>query len=148
MSLGQIAIEEIEFNPDSRDAVPAILHGLQAIDRDAELKQRIFELLAQHMLAQPGEPGEGSAETTPQAGIDASTGRLGIRLWNILVLGLFKQAVQCDFDRLHELAHKHLDMRRMLVLSEVATSAAPFSQRTIVRRVNLLTPELLHPVNQ
>lgn len=57
MSLGQIAIEDIELNPDSCDDIPAILFGLQAIYSDAALKQRIFELLTKHNRSLgPGQP--------------------------------------------------------------------------------------------
>ena len=37
-----------------------------------------------------------------------------MELWRILVLALLQQGINCDFDRLAELANKHLDVRRML----------------------------------
>ena len=68
-------------------------------------------------------------------------------LWNILVLGLLKQGLNCDYDRLAELAAKHLDVRRMLGCSDVF-GRPTWSQRTLVRNVGLLTPELLAEVNR
>lgn len=67
--------------------------------------------------------------------------------WCILVLAILKQGLHCDYDRLHELACKHLDVRRMLGVSDIF--AAPgFSCRTVLRNVALVTPALLDAVNQ
>ena len=57
-----------------------------------------------------------------------------------------KQALNCDYDRLHELACKHLDVRRMMGLSDVF-GQPEFSYRTVVRNVSLVTPELLREIN-
>ena len=70
-----------------------------------------------------------------------------MELWNILVIGLLKQGLNCDYDRLAELAAKHLDVRRMLGCSDVFARPT-WSQRTLVRNVALLTPELLAEVNR
>ena len=48
---------------------------------------------------------------------------------------------------LAELASKHLDVQRMLGLSDTFSDMS-FSQRTVVRNVGLLTPELLAAVNR
>ncbi len=64
MSLGQIAIEDIDLNPDLRDDIPAILLVVQAIYSDAELTQRIFGLLTKHLLV---ELGADSKETAAQS---------------------------------------------------------------------------------
>lgn len=63
------------------------------------------------------------------------------------MLGVLKQSRRCDFDRLHELARKDLDVGQMLGLSEEASGQA-FSARTLVPNVSLLTEDLLWEVNQ
>ena len=63
------------------------------------------------------------------------------------MLALLKQGLNCDFDRLAELANKHLDVRRMLGVAE-RFGEQRFAHRTVVRNVGLLSPQLLAEVNQ
>ena len=143
MLLGQIAIENIALDARCRDDVPAVLKGIQYIYCQEELRQEIFTLLENHILEKLDPAGD-----SPEAGrINRAVGRRGMDLWNILVLGLLKQGINCDYDRLHDLANRHLDVRRMLGLSEVFDNTA-YSYRTLLRNVALLTPELLAAVNR
>ena len=148
-SLGQIPIEDIQFDPRSRDDIPAVLLGIQSIYTDSILRDKVFQLLELHLLCDPDSAGDRQDCPTGNApvGIDPWHGRPGMDLWNILVLGLLKQGLNCDYDRLHELASKHLDVRRMLGCSDVQEGPF-FSQRTVVRNVSLLTPDLLAEVNR
>ena len=147
-ALGQIPIEEIEFDPRSRDDIPAVLQGIQFLYCDLELRCKVLDLLESRLLAPQDAPADPAAEPGSQRPpIDPSTGRPGMELWNILVLGLLKQGLNCDYDRLAELAAKHLDVRRMLGCSDVF-GRPTWSQRTLVRNVALLTPALLAEVNR
>ena len=67
------------------------LKGLQHIWCDEALRARLFVLLDEHIL--------------PEA--DRTVGRPGMDLWQILVLGVLKQGLGCDFDRLHDLTNHH-----------------------------------------
>ena len=96
--LGQVPIEKIWLNPKSRDDIPAVLKGLQHIWCDEEFRERLFALLDEHIL--------------PEA--DRTVGRPGMELWQILVLGVLKQGLGCDFDRLHELTNHHDTIRAFL----------------------------------
>ena len=96
--LGQVPIEEIWINPKSRDDIPAVLKGLQHIWSDEELRARLLALLDEHIL--------------PEA--DRTVGRPGMDLWQILVLGVLKQGLGCDFDRLHDLTNHHGTIREFL----------------------------------
>lgn len=142
--LGQIDIDLIELDPKSRDDIPAILHGIQFIHREAELRDEILDLMRAHLLQEEGS--EPTAKTDRQK-INPNVGRPGMTLWSLLVLGLLKQGLNCDYDRLHELASKHLDVRRMMGLSDLF-ERGEVSYRTIVRNVSLLTPALLEEINQ
>ena len=93
--LGQVPIEEIWINPKSRDDIPAVLKGLQHIWSDEELRARLLALLDEHIR--------------PEA--DRTVGRPGMDLWQILVLGVLKQGLGCDFDRLHDLTNHHQTIR-------------------------------------
>ena len=146
-SLGQIPIEDLQFEPSSRDDIPAILQGIQFIYCDVDLRNAIFDCLEQHILKSHHAAEEGSAaEHDGPALVDPLNGRPGMQLWDILVLGLLKQGLNCDCDRLAELANRHLDVRRMLGLSE-ALDSPQFHWRTVNRNLQLLTPELLAEIN-
>ena len=129
--LGQVPIEKIWINPKSRDDIPAVLKGLQHIWCDEELRARLFGLLDEHIL--------------PEA--DRTVGRPGMDLWQILVLGVLKQGLGCDFDRLHELTNHHDTIRAFLGHSDFGDKTH-YEYQTIVDNVSLLTPELLSAVGQ
>ena len=82
--VGQTPIEKIWIDSKSRDDTPVLLKGLQHIWCERELRDRVFDLLDEHV----------SPET------DRAVGRPGMDLWRILVLGVVKQGLRCDFDRL------------------------------------------------
>ena len=52
MKLGEISIPDIKFDPRSRDEIPKLLRGLQAIYVDVQLRKLIFEILLD--LVPPG----------------------------------------------------------------------------------------------
>ena len=116
MNLGQVAIEDIQFDARCRDDIPAVLKGIQYIYCNRELRERIFDLLESAILAGANSSADGEGEGTK--GVNPDRGRPGMELWNILVLGLLKQGINCDFDRLHDLTANHLNLRRMLGVSD------------------------------
>ncbi len=89
-------ITRIRLNVKSRDDIPAILIGLQDLYSDEGTRKRLFRLLDRMVL--PGR--------------SRRVGRPGMELWTILVLGVVKQGLGCDFDRLQELANQHIPIRR------------------------------------
>ena len=97
--LYKVPIAEIEFDLRSRDDIPAVLMGLQALYGEATIRERIFEILQKRVRPE----------------VSHQHGRPGMDLWRIFVLGVVKQALNCDFDRLHELVNNHLTLREMLV---------------------------------
>ena len=130
--LGQVPVDQIQLNPKSRDDIPAILRGLQLLYTDEAKREALFALLDRHVLP----------------GMSRRVGRPGMDLWRILVLGVVKQGLGCDWDRLHELANEHRTLRLMLGHSEVLDEDATYEHQTVVDNVSLLTPELLSEVNR
>ena len=126
--LGRVPIAEIALDPKSRDDIPAVLKGLQLL-----YEQRRAELWA---LLEAG--------VCPES--DHRLGRPGMDLWRILVLGVLKQGLDCDFDRLHELANQHRTVRAMLGHGDF--DEHEYQYQTVVDNVSLLTPELLREVNR
>ena len=146
LSLGQIDIDDVELNPRSRDDIPAILKGIQELHRDPEVRKQILDLLSSHLLQDRSSNGNGRGEQDDRKKINPDNGRPGMSLWEILVLAILKQGLNCDYDRLHELACKHLDVRRMMGFGDVFDKEE-VSYRTVLRNVSRVTPELLADIN-
>ena len=131
--LCKVPIAEIEFDLRSRDDIPAVLMGLQALHGDAKIRGRIFEILQKHV----------------RPGVSHLHGRPGMDLWRIFVLGVVKQALNCDFDRLHELANNHLSLRQMLGHGGFeAEQTTKYALQTIIDSVSLLSAEALQEINE
>ena len=137
-------MKTFRFDARCRDDIPAVLKGIQYIYCNLELRKRIFDLLEGAILAGANSSDDGEGEG--RKGVNPDRGRPGMELWNILVLGLLEQGINCDFDRLHDLTANHLNLRRMLGVSDWFEGAL-YSGRTLTRNVSLLTPELLASVN-
>ena len=144
--LGQTAIEDFEFDPHCRDDIPNTLRGLQYIYSTDELQQKVFALLESELLASPAEADD-DADSEASQGINPTTGRPGMDLWKVLVFGVLKQSLDCDYDRLENLANNHRQLRAMLGLDD-HWEEVTYESRTIARNVDLLTPSLLGKVNQ
>ena len=129
MQFGQVAIEDIWLDPKSRDDIPAVLRGLQHVY--AERRDELFGLLEAHILP----------------GTDRAVGRPGMDLWRVLVLGVLKQGLRCDFDRLQDLANNHRTVRAMLAHGDFDADGR-YELQTLVDNVSLMTPELLSAVGR
>ena len=131
LTLGSVGIEEIRLDPKSRDDIPAILLGLQHLYADEDLRARLFALLEEQLCP----------------GVDLTVGRPGLELWKIVVMGVVKQGLGCDFDRLHELVNQHLTLRKFLGHA-TGWDEASYEYQTVVDNVCLLRPELLAAIGQ
>ena len=90
MKIGEVDISKINFDLKSRDDIPKILRGLQHIYTTETIRTRIFDLL--------------ESRVSPK--VDKSNGRPGMTLWNILVCGVIRLDLNCDYDRLLELVNR------------------------------------------
>lgn len=129
MQFGQVAIGDIWLDPKSRDDIPAVLKGLQHLY--VKRREELFGLLESHI----------------RPGTDRTVGRPGMDLWRILVLGVLKQGLGCDFDRLHDLANNRRTVRAMLAHGDFADESR-YELQTPVDNVSLMTPELLSAVGR
>jgi hypothetical protein len=130
MVIGEVDISKIEFDPKSRDDIPKILRGLQFVYTNVPLRTAIFELL--------------ESKISPE--VSKTNGRPGMPLWIILVCGVIRLDLNCDYDRLHELVNQHNTLREML--GHGAFSDVSYHFQTLKDNVSLLTPELLDEINQ
>jgi len=129
LRLGAVPISQIKIDIESRDEIAKLLLGLQAIYSDPVSRKKAFELL----------------EKILPSNVNRHTGRKGMELWQILVLGLFRANCNWDIDHLREMANNHLKIREMMGLSPLDTRT--FKLQTIKDNLALLTPEVLDEIN-
>ena len=125
-------IEKIRLPLTSRDELPPILAGLQWLWMHPTLKAEIFTLFEAKILA--GKK---------------ATGRLGMDLWQILVLGVVRLGLDADWDRLEDLANQHTLIRQMLGVPATpwGEGAKVFGHQTLRDNVARLDGELLQQIN-
>ncbi len=130
--LDVIPIENIALPLNSRDELPPILAGLKSIWTDPVLKAEIFALLEGKILA--GKK---------------ATGRIGMDLWQILVLGTVRLGLDADYDRLEHLANYDSLLRQMLGVSAQpwGAEARGFAHQTLRDNVALLDAAVLREIN-
>ena len=126
---GEVDIAKMVFDPQSRDDIPRILRGLQFVYTHLPLRISVFELL--------------ESKIAPQ--VSKTVGRPGMALWPILVCGVIRLDLNCDYDRLHELVNHHDTLRQMLGHGTFDDLRYPY--QTLKDNVGLLTPELLDEIN-
>ncbi len=129
--LGQTPIEKVVLPLKSRDELPPILAGLQWIYQTPEVSTPVFALLEKKVIA--GKK---------------ATGRPGLDLWHILVLGVVRLGLDCDYDRLEYLANYDGLLRQILGLNPVrAEHEKAFHHKTIADNVCHVDAELLSQIN-
>src|ERR1035437_10163708 len=131
LALGKVPIERVVLPLNSRDELPPILAGLQWIFQSPEINSQIFALLESKLVA--GKK---------------ATGRPGLDLWHILVLGVVRLGLDCDYDRLEYLANYDGLLRQILGMEPVrAADEKPFHHKTLSQNVALLEGALLAEIN-
>ena len=77
-----------------------------------------------------------------------ATGRTGLDLWQILVLGVVRLGLDADWDRLEHLANYDTLVRQMLGLPAAPwdDESKMFGHQTLRDNVALLDDELLHQI--
>jgi len=125
-------IEKIRLPLKSRDELPPILAGLQWVWMQPTLKTEILALLETKILA--GKK---------------TTGRTGMDLWQILVLGVVRLGLDADWDRMEDMANHHTLIRQMLGLPATpwADESKQFGHQTLRDNVALLDDALLQQIN-
>jgi hypothetical protein len=123
-------IANIEFDLKSRDEIPKLLMGLQYIYRTPLIREKVFNVLKQIVPKQSHE-----------------TGRPGMDLWKILVLGTLRLNCNWDYDKVQEMANNHDKLRQMLGHGK-KDSASSYALQTIRDNIALLTPPILDEINQ
>ena len=128
---GESSIGEVELDPTSRDDIPQLLRGLHYLYMTASCRTEVLQILD---------------EMLPEE-VDRTTGRPGMALWRILVMGVLRLNLNWDYDRLGEMVNEHRTIRQMLGHG-VVDDGARYHVQTLKDNVSLLTPEIVDRVNQ
>jgi len=131
VQMGEIDINQIVIELDSRDEIPQLLRGLQYIYSRVPLRNKIFKLLW---------------DIVPK-NIDVNTGRNGMNLWRILVLGTLRLNCNWDYDKLQEIANNHHTLRQMLGHGMLDFKDR-YRRQTLNDNLRWFTPEVLGKINQ
>ena len=131
MKLGETAVSRISLDTTSRDEIPKLLMGLKHIYCTPELRTQVFAIL----------------EDIVPLKTSKNNGRLGMDLWNILVLGTVRLNCDWDYDKLREMADNHKTLRQMLGHG-IDEEEKRYPLQTLKDNVALLTPEVLDRINQ
>jgi hypothetical protein len=125
-------IEKIRLPLRSRDELPPILAGLQWLWMHPTLRAEVLALLEAAVLA--GR---------------RATGRTGMDLWQILVLGVVRLGLDADWDRLEHIANYDSLVRQMLGVAATpwGKEAKVFGHQTLRDNVALVDDELLQQIN-
>jgi hypothetical protein len=131
MKIGEKSIADIKFDLRSRDEIPKLLRGLQAIYCEKKLREQVFEVLA--------------GIIPPH--VDIKNGRNGMDLWKIFVLGTLRLICNWNYDKLHDIANNHKKLRQMLGHG-MTDDDYQYALQTLKDNISLFTPEVLDKINQ
>lgn len=132
LSLGVTPISEVKIDQKSRHQLAPILQALKYLFVTHKLNEEIFTLLDEKIL-----------------GEKKKTGRLGMSLWEILVLGATKLGLNVDYDFLHDQANHHDALRGILGVSKSDfTKGKEYSLQTIKDNVQLLDEETIYKISE
>jgi hypothetical protein len=125
-------IEKIRLPLRSRDELPPILAALQWLWMHPTLRAEILALIEAAVLADK-----------------KATGRTGMDLWQILVLGVVRLGLDADWDRMEDMANHHLLVRQMLQVPATpwGDEEKMFGHQTLRDNVALLDDGLLQQIN-
>ncbi len=131
--LGVLPIGSVEISKKSRHELPPTLYALQRIFVTPELNEGVFDLLEKRVV-----------------GKKKHTGRYGMDLWELLVLGMTRLTLNIDYDHLTDMANNHKTLRGILgVWSTVwnKDKEKEYKLQTIKDNVKLLDEETLLLIN-
>ena len=106
---------------------------MQYIYINTEIRTEIFGLLEEKILPN----------------ISKRTGRRGMDLWKILVLGVIREACSWDYDKLHHMSNNNLMIRELLGHGrDDWQDTYDYELQTLKDNISLLNPEILEKINE
>ena len=133
LSLRMTPIAEVKFPLKSRDEIPPILKALQYIFITPALNEQVFALLENKICKGKNK-----------------TGRKGMDLWHILVLGVVRHAQGTNWDKLQYIANYDILVRKVMGVHTNAFTQdeEEFNYQTILDNISLLDEDTLIDINK
>jgi len=129
-----IPIASAQFHKNCRDEAPKLLKGLQAIFMNEELNCLVFSLLSSRINAKQD--------------VLIKSGRKGMGLWEILVLGVMRQGLNANYDRIHYLSNSDLTMRTIMGIETAShLNRKQYGLTTIKDNLALLDEQTIEDIN-
>jgi transposase, IS5 family len=133
LTFGNVDISQIKTDPKSRDEIDQIVKGLQYIYTNIKIRTEVFKILEKYILPK----------------VSKKTGRWGMDLWKILVLGMIRYGCRWDYDKLHQMSNNHLMIRELLGHNRTEWGDRYYYElQTLKDNVSLLTPELCSQISE
>ncbi len=135
LTLGITPISDIIIPINSRDKISSILLGLQFIYKTPELSEKVFTILEDSINSD-----------------NNNTGRPGMDLWYILVLGVIRVGMNYSFDDICYAANHDRLLRSVLGIDDflfmTGNTQKEFHYRTIHENISKFNPEILEEINK
>jgi len=133
LELGITPISEVEISTKTSHELPQLLIGLQHIFVTPALNEEVFSILSEKVL-----------------GDKKATGRNGMSLWEILVLGSVRLNLDTDYEFLHDLANNHIVLRGILGVHKTIYMdvGKKYGLSTIKENVRLLDQATLSKISK
>ena len=129
-----LPITSAKFPNNCRDEAPKLLKGLQEIFMNEELNASIFSLLSERI--------------NPKQEELVKSGRKGMGLWEILVLGVMRQGLNANYDRMHYYANTDTVMRTVMgIETDDRLNKKEYGLTTIKDNLALLDEETIIEIN-
>ncbi len=131
LHLGSIPIEEVVIPLRSRHEVPAIARALQAIYCNPAINEKIFSILSAKIIDNKQQ-----------------TGRPGMDLWYILVLGILRLATNANYDELEHYANYDSLIRQIMgIATPFEAYKVTFSYNAIRDNISKFDEDMLRQIN-
>ena len=132
LEIGVVPINEVKLLLKSRHSMVNILQGLQYVFTHLELSEKVFSIVEEKVL-------EGKQKT----------GRPGMSLWELLVLGVVRQNLNTDYDELHDLSNEHRSLRGILgIARNDYQQGKQYHRQTLEDNVKLLDEATIYKINE
>lgn len=130
-SIGHRLIEDTPINLKRTGKLEELIAAMKAIYCHPEYNSKIFNILEEHLK-------KGKKQT----------GRKGMDLWCIFVLGQVRLCLNTSYEWIHNLANNHLSIRWLMgIETEYGFKRVEFSYQNIYDNVTLLTDDMVKQIN-
>ena len=130
--LGVTYIEDVVLDPNCRDEITKALRGLQEIYRAKPLLKKVEQVL-NRLIAED---------------VSWTSGRQGMDLWVVFLLGTLRLSCNWDYDKLKSCYDNHRKIREIAGVDLFCDVDSVIGRQTIHDNLSLFTPEIVNDINK